>query len=102
VSSPRLRPGSGFGLGFGAFLVSFLPLSLLPMEGNITRMNTRFDYDQILDRYWELANLDLNSTKGNVTGQLKALELLCEELRRAPAGSTAKPQIYRAEWMLKK
>lgn len=28
----RLRPGSGFGLGLGAFLVSFLPLSLLPMR----------------------------------------------------------------------
>ena len=38
VSSPRLRPGSTLGLGFGAFLVSFLPLSLLPMEPNITRM----------------------------------------------------------------
>ena len=38
VSSPRLRPGSTFGLGFGAFLVSRLPLSLLPMEPNITRM----------------------------------------------------------------
>ncbi len=25
------RPGSGFGLGFGGFLVSFLPLSLFPM-----------------------------------------------------------------------
>jgi hypothetical protein len=25
------RAGSGFGLGFGAFLASFLPLSLLPM-----------------------------------------------------------------------
>ena len=25
------RAGSGFGFGFGAFLASFLPLSLLPM-----------------------------------------------------------------------
>jgi hypothetical protein len=31
VNPSRLRPGSGFGLGFGAFLVSFLPLSLFPM-----------------------------------------------------------------------
>ena len=38
MSSPRLRPGSTLGLGLGAFLVSFLPLSLLPMEPNITRM----------------------------------------------------------------
>ena len=38
VSSPRLRPGSTLGLGLGAFLVSRLPLSLLPMKPNITRM----------------------------------------------------------------
>ena len=38
VSSPRLRPGSTLGLGLGAFFVSRLPLSLLPMEPNITRM----------------------------------------------------------------
>jgi hypothetical protein len=74
VSSPRLRPGSGFGLGFGAFLTSFLPLSLLPMGPNITRIHASFDYDQILERYWELASLDLNSTKQSITGQLKALE----------------------------
>src|SRR5580658_2715839 len=29
--------GSGFGLGFGAFLVSFLPLSLLPMIESMTQ-----------------------------------------------------------------
>ena len=38
VSSPRLRPGSTLGLGLGAFFVSRLPLSLLPMKPNITRM----------------------------------------------------------------
>lgn len=27
-----LRPGSGLGLGFGAFLVSLRPLSLFPMR----------------------------------------------------------------------
>jgi len=31
----RLRPGSGLGLGFGAFLTSFLPLSLLPMRASV-------------------------------------------------------------------
>ena len=31
----RLRPGSGLGLGFGAFLTSFLPLSLLPMRRSV-------------------------------------------------------------------
>jgi hypothetical protein len=33
----RLRPGSGLGLGFGAFLTSFLPLSLLPMGVSLTQ-----------------------------------------------------------------
>jgi hypothetical protein len=32
-----LRPGSGLGLGFGAFLTSFLPLSLLPMRRSVTQ-----------------------------------------------------------------
>jgi len=31
----RLRPGSGLGLGFGAFFASFLPLSLLPMDASV-------------------------------------------------------------------
>jgi hypothetical protein len=35
VNTSRLRPGSGFGLGFGAFLVSFLPLSLFPMGASM-------------------------------------------------------------------
>ena len=33
----RLRPGSGLGFGFGAFLASFLPLSLLPMGASVTQ-----------------------------------------------------------------
>jgi hypothetical protein len=37
VNISRLRPGSGFGLGLGAFLVSFLPLSLLPMRPSMTQ-----------------------------------------------------------------
>jgi hypothetical protein len=32
----RLRPGSGFGFGLGAFLTSFLPLSLFPMQESMT------------------------------------------------------------------
>ncbi len=44
------------------------------MGPNITRIHASFDYDQILERYWELASLDLNSTKQSITGQLKALE----------------------------
>src|ERR1700679_1702266 len=37
VNNSRLRPGSGFGLGLGAFLASFLPLSLLPMRPSMTQ-----------------------------------------------------------------
>jgi len=37
VNPSRLRPGSGLGLGFGAFLTSFLPLSLLPMRRSVTQ-----------------------------------------------------------------
>ena len=37
VNPSRLRPGSGLGLGFGAFLTSFLPLSLLPMGRSVTQ-----------------------------------------------------------------
>ena len=35
VKPSRRCPGSGFGLGFGAFLTSFLPLSLLPMGASV-------------------------------------------------------------------
>jgi hypothetical protein len=37
VNISRLRPGSGFGFGLGAFLVSFLPLSLFPMQASMTQ-----------------------------------------------------------------
>jgi hypothetical protein len=33
-----LRPASGFGFGLGAFLVSFLPLSLFPMHASISQL----------------------------------------------------------------
>ena len=36
VKTSRFWPGSGFGFGFGAFLTSFLPLSLLPMGRSVT------------------------------------------------------------------
>ena len=41
VNPSRLRPGSGFGLGLGAFFASFLPLSLLPMRASMTQKPTR-------------------------------------------------------------
>jgi hypothetical protein len=37
VNTSRLRPGSGLGLGLGAFLTSFLPLSLHPMGASVTQ-----------------------------------------------------------------
>ncbi len=38
VKISLLRPGSGFGLGLGAFLTSFLPLSLFPMGPSVTQI----------------------------------------------------------------
>lgn len=41
VNPSRLRPGSGFAFGFGAFLTSFLPLSLLPMDASVPQKGAR-------------------------------------------------------------
>jgi hypothetical protein len=60
----------------------------------------KFDRDQILNRYWELANLTAEETKGNVTGQLKALEALLEALAAKPAVAVARAApFYRSAWM---
>jgi hypothetical protein len=61
----------------------------------------RFDRVQILNLYWELANLDAEATKGNISGQLKALDSLCEQLAiiEKPAKSAPVQEIYRAAWM---
>ena len=69
-----------------------------------TNESLRFDRIQILNLYWELANLDAEATKGNISGQLKALDSLCEELAagdqpRLHADQTPEPDIYRAAWM---
>ena len=45
----------------------------------------KIDRNQILNRYWELANLTPEQTKGNISGQLKALAGLWELLRSTPA-----------------
>ena len=59
----------------------------------------KFDRDQILNRYWELANLTIDETKGNITGQLKALDSLREELAAKPAATANVVPFYRAAWM---
>jgi len=41
VNTSRFRPGSGFGLGLGAFFCSFLPLSLFPMRASMTQLTAR-------------------------------------------------------------
>ena len=56
--------------------------------------------NDILARLWELANLNPEVTKGSVTGQLKALELILEVLAHMPVDQTAlKPNVYRASWL---
>jgi hypothetical protein len=72
---------------------------MMPFENN----RLPFDHNQILKRYWELANLDPSQTKDNITGQLHALDSLCAELARVPSAkpktATAQPmEFYRSEW----
>jgi hypothetical protein len=66
------------------------------------KKSLRFDRNQILNRYWELANLDVEETKGNITGQLKALDSLCEQLAivEKPGKSAPVQEIYRSAWMV--
>jgi hypothetical protein len=59
----------------------------------------KFDRDQILTRYWALANLTPEETKGNITGQLKALESLLEALAEKPAAAAKVVPFYRSAWM---
>lgn len=58
--------------------------------------------DQVLRKYWELANLDPEITKGSITGQLKALDSLREVLvapASQPARSTRPDGFYRPAWL---
>jgi hypothetical protein len=77
------------------------PVGAFTLRRESTAPGQRIDRDQILARYWELANLSPEETKGNITGQLKALEALCEELRLKPNDSNrpVTREIYRSAWM---
>lgn len=56
--------------------------------------------NDILARLWELANLNPATTKGSITGQLKALELLWDCLALKPVEHVPlKPNVYRAAWL---
>ncbi len=77
------------------------PVGAFTLRHDSTAPGLTIGRDQILARYWELANLEPERTKGNVTGQLKALDALCEELRLKP-GETTRPasqEVYRSAWM---
>jgi hypothetical protein len=61
---------------------------------------------RILEKYWELANLHPEVTKGNIAGQLKALDSLCQALdvvlteKAQPDDKMDKGNgIYRSAWM---
>ncbi len=71
--------------------------------GAKTASQLEFDSDQVLNRYWELARLAPDVTKGNIAGQLKALDALREEQTAAPVKKPTKQlrlnAIYRSAWM---
>jgi hypothetical protein len=60
--------------------------------------------DDVLNRYWELANLTAENTKGSITGQLKALDSLCEQLALKSGDKNLTPRLpaqgfYQSQWM---
>jgi hypothetical protein len=79
------------------------PVGAFTLRKESTTPGLKIDRDQILAKYWELANLDPEDTKGSITGQLKALDTLYEELRLTPNKDSIKPlpaqDIYRSAWM---
>jgi hypothetical protein len=67
-------------------------------------------HEQVLDRFWEIAKLGPEMTRGSVTGQVKALTMIVAmqnfipdrravsaEKKSAPAPT--RPQIYVSEWL---
>jgi len=77
------------------------PVGAFTLRKDSTVPGPMIGRDQILAKYWELANLTPEETKGNITGQLKALEALCEELGLKPIDTNrpASQEIYRSAWM---
>jgi hypothetical protein len=119
---PALASGLYFGLGFGCllrFAFAFIFAShgtkyytngralrdaATPQkEKTMIHKHLNIDRKQILAKYWELANLTPETTKGNITGQLKALESLLKMLPLTPNKDANKPlpahEIYRSAWM---
>ena len=69
---------------------------------HLLNKSLKFDRNQILNKYWDLADLDPEKTKGNILGQLKALDALREELAAGDKPRQPRlpePDIYRAAWM---
>jgi hypothetical protein len=79
--------------------------SAIPSKrGAVRPKDDIFSREQILRKYWDLANLDPEVTKGNITGQLKALDSLREELLLPhPAAETenraTSEKIYQSAWL---
>jgi hypothetical protein len=79
------------------------PVGAFTLRKESAAPGLKIDRDQILAKYWELANLTPETTKGNITGQLKALDSLLELLPLTPNKDANKPlpapEIYRSAWM---
>jgi hypothetical protein len=78
----------------------------LERSQDTTTINLGICRAQILEKYWELANLEPEATKGSITGQLKALDSLCQELDIVPPKKNlpedkhdSERKIYRSSWM---
>jgi hypothetical protein len=76
------------------------PAGAFTLRHESTAPGLKITRDQILAKYWELANLTPEETRGNITGQLKALDALCVELRLKPIDSNRPAtEVYRSAWM---
>jgi hypothetical protein len=74
----------------------------------LRRLN--LDREQVLNRLWEIANLSPDTTRGSVTGQVKALSMIVamenfipdrraiSSEKKSPPAPSAQPQIYASAW----